>query len=74
MTGNIQTMLNALMAALAQTRAGQNLVKLGYHNDRTGEWVEIVEIGNNGEEVRRDINIEGNSGAATIIAIVKEVM
>lgn len=74
MTGNIQTMLNALMVALAQTRAGQNLVKLGYHNDRTGEWVEIVEIGNNGEEVRRDINIEGNSGAATIIAIVKEVM
>lgn len=74
MTGNIQTMLNALMVALAQTRAGQNLVKLGYHNDRTGEWVEIIEIGNNGEEVRRDINIEGNSGAATIIAIVKEVM
>lgn len=74
MTGNIQTMLNALMVALAQTRAGQNLVKLGYHNDRTGEWVEIVEIGNNGEEVRHDINIEGNSGAATIIAIVKEVM
>ena len=74
MTGNIQTMLNALMVALAQTRAGQNLVKLGYHNDRTGEWVEIIEIGNNGEEVRRLINIEGNSGAATIIAIVKEVM
>ena len=74
MTGNIQTMLNALMVALAQTRAGQNLVKLGYHNDRTGEWVEIIEFGNNGEEVRRDINIEGNSGAATIIAIVKEVM
>ena len=74
MTGNIQTMLNALMVALAQTRAGHNLVKLGYHNDRTGEWVEIIEIGNNGEEVRRDINIEGNSGAATIIAIVKEVM
>ncbi len=74
MTGNIQTMLNALMVALAQTRAGQNLVKLGYHNDRTGEWVEIIEIGNNGEEVRRDINIEGNLGAATIIAIVKEAM
>lgn len=74
MTGDMSTMLNALFVALSQTRAGKNLVRLNYHKDRTGEWVEIVEVGDKGEEVRRDVNIEGNSGAATIIAVVKEVM
>ncbi len=74
MTGDIQTMLNALFVALSQTRAGKNLLRLKYHKDPTGEWVEIDEATDNGGVTRRDISIEGNSGAATIIAIVKEVM
>lgn len=74
MTGNMKSMLASLLAALQQTRAGQNLVKLNYHNDRTGEWVEIVEKTDDGGVRTRDINVTANSGAAIILAVVKEVI